>query len=53
MKTEELLNLISTLKDKTGEIKSIMDDIQLLAEHLSEASKIGKRIIQSVEEIKK
>ena len=53
MKTEDILNLISTLKDKTGEVKSIMDDLQRLAEHLAEAAKIGKSIVQKVEEIKK
>ncbi len=53
MKTEDLLGILNMLKDKTGEVKSIMDDLQQLAEHLAEASKIGKRIIQKVEEIKK
>ena len=53
MKTEDILSYISILKDKTGEIKAIMDDLQQLAECLAEASKIGKRIVQKVEEIKK
>ncbi len=53
MKTEEILNFIVTLQNKTGDIKAIMDDLQKFAEHLVEASKIGKVIIQKVEEIKK
>ena len=53
MKTEDLLNVLSMLKDKTGDLKLIMDDIQQLAEHLTEASKVGKRILQRIEEIKK
>jgi len=53
MKTEDLLNLISMLKDKTSEVKAIMDDFQQFAEHLAEAARIGKSIIQKVEEIKK
>jgi len=53
VKTEDILNIISSLKDKTGEVKLIMDDLQHLAEHLAEAAKIGKAIIQKVEEIKR
>ncbi len=53
MKTEEILNLIMMLKDKTGEVKMIMDDFQQFTEHLSEAAKIGKNIIEKVEKIKK
>ncbi len=53
MKTEDLLNLISMVKDKTGEVKLIMDDFQRLTEHLVEVAKIGKSIVQRVEEIKK
>jgi len=53
MKTEDILNLISMLKNKTGEAKTIMDDFQRFAEHLAEAAKIGKDIIQKVEEIRK
>lgn len=53
MKTEDLFNFISMLKDKTTEIKAIMDDFSQFAEHLVEASKIGHRILQRVEEIKK
>ncbi len=53
MKTEDILNLISTLKDKTGDVMAIMDDLQHFAAHIAEAAKIGKEIIQKVEEIKK
>jgi len=53
MKTEDILSLVIALKDKTGDIKAIMDDFQKFAEYLVEASKIGKTIIQKVEEIKK
>jgi len=53
MKTEDILNLISTFKNKTGEVKSIMDDLQRFAEHLAEAARIGKIIVEKVEEIRK
>jgi hypothetical protein len=53
VKTEDMLKFFSMLQNKTGELKAIMDDIQQFSEHLAEASKIGKRILQKVEEIKK
>ncbi len=53
MKTDEILSILSMLKDKTGTIKEIMDDLAHFAEHVSEAAKIGKSIMQRIEEIKK
>lgn len=52
MSKPDILELISMIKDKTGEVKAIVDDLQQLAEHMTEIAKIGKRILQRVEDIK-
>ena len=60
MKTEDILGLISLVKNKTVEVKLIMDDIQDISERMStiaknigEVAKLVKNIVQKVEEIKK
>ncbi len=53
MKTDDILSLILTFKDKTTELKSIMDDFQELADHLSKVAVIGKSMIEKFEKIKK
>lgn len=53
MKTDDILNLLLMFKDKTTDVKLIMDDFQKFALHLAEAAKIGKEMIEKVEKIKK
>ncbi len=59
MKTEDLLSLISILKDKTVDVKSILTEIQSLSEQFSimaisigEIARLAKNIVGKIEKIK-
>ena len=60
MKTEDILAILSLVRNKTGEVKLIIEYVQEISERLSviaknigEVASLFKNIIESVEDISK
>jgi hypothetical protein len=60
MKTEDILNIISLVRDRAEDVKSILDDVQRvsnifadIATGLAELSKLAKGIVVKIEGLKR